>query len=153
MTIYDEAIAKVDIITEVANRAANEIQGIDRDTLAMTLIDVEGNDIKLDFPKLMEIDSATFRHDIVGILNHFDYETGKLTDCFLPRCKKREPAPEFSKGNLVYYYDKEGNTIPSEVLDSEIRHDKRLWLRVKNLNTKPVWVLASNCEFQTKEGE
>jgi hypothetical protein len=42
----------------------------------------------LDFEKLFGFPDFDFAHDIYGIMNRVDRTTGKLTDCFLPRCAK-----------------------------------------------------------------
>ena len=39
-----------------------------------------------DFKKLQDFDDMNFDHDIGGIRRHFNRETKKLEDCFLPRC-------------------------------------------------------------------
>jgi hypothetical protein len=47
------------------------------------------NDVcPLDFAKLRDFDDGDFGHDIAGIYNHFNRETRKLDDCFVPRCAK-----------------------------------------------------------------
>ncbi len=39
---------------------------------------------------LLAAQDADFVHDLLGIHQHLDRETGELTDCFLPRCRKPE---------------------------------------------------------------
>lgn len=34
---------------------------------------------------LVQADDFNFAHDVVGIANHLDRDTGELKDCFLPR--------------------------------------------------------------------
>lgn len=43
----------------------------------------------LDLAALIGADDATFTHDVFGIQRHFDPDTNKLTECFLPRCHAR----------------------------------------------------------------
>ncbi len=52
------------------------------------MMDLEycNDDIPLDFKKLQDFDDMNFDHDIGGIRRHFNRETKKLEDCFLPRC-------------------------------------------------------------------
>ena len=44
----------------------------------------------LDLEKLEGFDNFEFLHDVGGIIDHLDRKTGKLKDCFLPRCSKKE---------------------------------------------------------------
>lgn len=53
---------------------------------SMDIIAVHLNDCKLDLEKLKGFDNLNFGHDVFGIRGHIDRSTGKLTDCFLPRC-------------------------------------------------------------------
>ena len=54
------------------------------------------NGTKLDLEKLLNFPDFDFLHDVAGIRNCIDRETGKLTKCFLPRCARgvttKEPA-------------------------------------------------------------
>jgi len=45
-------------------------------------------DVPLDFPRLEEFSDFSFAHDIMGIGRHLDPDTGKIGNCFLPRCAK-----------------------------------------------------------------
>lgn len=58
--------------------------------LTMDLTAVHANDVKIDFKRLLEADDFNFAHDIVGIQQHLNRETGKLENCFLPRFALRE---------------------------------------------------------------
>lgn len=40
----------------------------------------------LKLADLLAFDRANFSHDVFGIAQHLDRETGKLRDCFSPRC-------------------------------------------------------------------
>lgn len=46
------------------------------------------NGTKLDLEKLLKFPDFDFLHDMAGIRNCIDRETGKLTNCFLPRCAR-----------------------------------------------------------------
>lgn len=54
--------------------------------IVMDLIAVHANGCPLDFRKLAKFDDFNVMHDVVGINNHIDRKTGKLRDCFRPRC-------------------------------------------------------------------
>jgi hypothetical protein len=61
--------------------------------LRMDLTATHANGCPMDFAKLLATDNFTFGHDISGIDRHIDRSSGKLLNCFLPRCAKREPWP------------------------------------------------------------
>jgi len=42
----------------------------------------------LDFEKLLSFDDFNFYHDMFGIHNNLDRNTGKLKNHFVPRCAK-----------------------------------------------------------------
>lgn len=46
------------------------------------------NGTRLDLGKLLNFPDFDFAHDMAGIHNCIDRETGKLTNCFLPRCAR-----------------------------------------------------------------
>jgi hypothetical protein len=52
----------------------------------MDFIATHANGNALDFAKLNSFDAANFAHDACGIARHLDRESGKLRDCFSPRC-------------------------------------------------------------------
>ena len=56
----------------------------------MDVIAVNANGCPLDLQKLLDADDFNFAHDVDGIYWHLDRNTGKLKDCFLPRCARRE---------------------------------------------------------------
>jgi hypothetical protein len=49
---------------------------------------VNGNK-KIDFERLLAADDFNFIHDVGGIQRHMNRETGKLENCFLPRCARK----------------------------------------------------------------
>jgi hypothetical protein len=55
------------------------------------LMDLEAchcNGMPLDFDKLLAFPDFDFAHDVFGIRRHINRETGKIEDCFVPRCAK-----------------------------------------------------------------
>ena len=50
------------------------------------------NGCPLDLQKLLDAPEFDFAHDVFGIREHIDRTTGRLTDCFLPRCALPEAA-------------------------------------------------------------
>ena len=77
------------LINEVVNRAMKLYQGItDEMGLNMDIIAAHLNGTPLDFNKLLSFDDFNFGHDIIGIMNNINRNTGELDNCFLPRCSK-----------------------------------------------------------------
>lgn len=78
-----------DWITKIADRAAAmaEQQGREypyRDAL-MDVTAVHANGCPLRLEELYNAPPFDFSHDIAGIHNHVNRETGQLKDCFMPR--------------------------------------------------------------------
>lgn len=76
---------EVKAISKIAARAQalNHEYGF---TCAM--MDIEAchcNGNKLNLTGLLEADDFNFAHDVFGIANNIDRDTGKLLNCFLPR--------------------------------------------------------------------
>lgn len=46
------------------------------------------NGCPLDLKKLSEAPDPDLLHDAIGITQHINRDTGKLMDCFSPRCSK-----------------------------------------------------------------
>ena len=57
----------------------------------MDLSAVHANGCPLDLERLKEADDVNFLHDVVGIDQHLNRDTGQLGNCFLPRFAKKEP--------------------------------------------------------------
>lgn len=58
---------------------------------SMNLVACHANGTPLDFERLARFDAFNFAHDVFGIDRHIDRDTGKLSNCFLPRCRKKRP--------------------------------------------------------------
>ena len=74
-------------LSAVVDRAEALATGLDRKA---TFMDLEAANMTcpLDFKKLLAFDDFSFMHDISGIHKHLNRDTGKLVNCFLPRCAK-----------------------------------------------------------------
>ena len=57
--------------------------------MAMDITATHLNGTKLDLQKFVDFDDFNFCHDVVGIMDHVDRNTGKLNNCFLPRCSAK----------------------------------------------------------------
>ena len=82
-------------ILEVQTRASK--LGHVKDTISfhMDITACHLNGCKLDFDKLMDFDDFSFIHDVVGIQNNINRITGKLDNCFVPRCAAAQPQKRF----------------------------------------------------------
>lgn len=77
--------ADADKIHAIATRAMPGKKYPHFTDLTMDLTACHLNGCPLDLNGLLVASDADFCHDINGIWNHLDRETGKLTDCFVPR--------------------------------------------------------------------
>lgn len=77
-----------ELIGKIADRVENELplvaSQVRRSTLVMDL-DNAHEHMPLDLTGLLEAPRGDFSHDVVGIINHMDRQTFKLTGCFVPR--------------------------------------------------------------------
>lgn len=79
----------VDKIEQIAERA--EVFGW-RGNRTQTLMDLtacHANGCPLDLDKMLTFDAFNLIHDLAGLRDHMDRETGKLSHHFLPRGAKR----------------------------------------------------------------
>ena len=72
------------LIGRIATRARD--RGVIRDRMDL-VIDLEAahHVCPLNLPGLHDATAADLVHDVVGIIQHLDRDTGELTDGFLPR--------------------------------------------------------------------
>lgn len=63
---------------------------IDKMKLRMDLTACHNHGCPMDFPKLLAAPDFDFMHDVIGIGNHINRDTGQLMRCFLPRCAKAD---------------------------------------------------------------
>jgi hypothetical protein len=73
-----------ELIHQVAVRAAKEL-GIPVMIFSMDLERVHGCGIPLRLEEMLEDHGSDFIHDVAGITQHLDRNTGQLTDGFSPR--------------------------------------------------------------------
>jgi len=98
MIRFDTSKFEAELILKIAKRAkelgivSNPKSG-KKDVRAYSLMDCDMditachlNGNPLDLNKLIAADDFNFSHDVCGIANCLDRETGKLTKCFVPRC-------------------------------------------------------------------
>lgn len=83
---FDVDDADLDIIDQIVVRAKAKINNMSCSDLRMDLVATHCNGRPLDLEKLLRADEFTFSHDIYGITDHLNRKTGKLMNCFRPRC-------------------------------------------------------------------
>ena len=77
------------IVRRVRDAFANA--KIDAISLSMDLT-VCHNMGHVDLATLRDAPRGDFAHDILGIHQHLDRDTGEMKDCFVPRCRNAEVA-------------------------------------------------------------
>lgn len=70
----------------VAKRYIEECGGGDSLDITMDLSATHIGGCPLDFDKLLNAPKIDLAHDINGISSNLDRNTGKLLNCFVPRC-------------------------------------------------------------------
>ena len=72
-------------IMKISKRAIDRYSDVNFTTLSMDITAAHLND-PLDLDKLESFDDFNFYHDVFGIMGHINRTTGRLENCFLPRC-------------------------------------------------------------------
>ena len=83
-----------DLIASIVRRAIHFVvdNGLEANFDGLSLcmdLAATHNDCPLDFQALLDAPNGDFCHDVFGIVRHLDRDTGKLTDCFVPRYAAR----------------------------------------------------------------
>ena len=55
--------------------------------LVWVVLNMAHNTAPIDLPTLLTSDRITLARDVMGIMDHIDWETGELRDGFLPICR------------------------------------------------------------------
>lgn len=83
---------QVKTINKIAQRANVELYA---DFKEQSVLDTEmdlcatiAQGVQLDLDALLSFDGFNFAHDVGGIRRHLNRGTGKLENCFLPRCAR-----------------------------------------------------------------
>jgi hypothetical protein len=92
---FDVPKGTLTAISKVADRYQKlldrlELSRVDMLELHMDLTACHANGCPMDWEKLLSADDTTLAHDVGGIQRHISRKTGKLQDCFLPRCHSSE---------------------------------------------------------------
>ena len=79
-----------EIIFKIVSRAMKIFKGkAGKLCLTMDISACHANGCPLKLDELLKADDFNFMHDIHGIHEHINRETGKLGDCFWPRFAKK----------------------------------------------------------------
>ena len=82
------------LVIKIVNRAFELMKDLNLHSnkldLQMDIFATHANGCPLDLQKFLDADNFNFAHDICGIFNCLDRKTGKLKNCFLPRCSMLE---------------------------------------------------------------
>lgn len=78
------------LIHEIAVRSKKLGNTRDLIQIDMDVTACHANGCPLDLEKLLNFPNFDFMHDIVGIRDHLNRQTGKLERCFLPRSSRHE---------------------------------------------------------------
>lgn len=89
MINWNVAIKEVKTINKIAERVINLYPQIKFLNIQM---DITAAHLKcpLMLDELLAADESNFMHDIAGIVNNINRNTGKLENCFLPRYAKKQ---------------------------------------------------------------
>lgn len=74
-------------ISEIINRTMKSVKIKDRmsaemDIMAAHLV------CRMNLDKLLSADDFNFFHDVFGIMENINRKTGKIDNCFMPRCAR-----------------------------------------------------------------
>ncbi len=89
-TISEDERALVNQIVDRCYSVMQHFGDVDRLELEMDIIACHKYGARLDLEKLLGFDDFNFAHDIVGIREHLNRETGELERHFLPRATAQE---------------------------------------------------------------
>ena len=89
---FDISRKDADTIARIIQRAWPDMQKCYKDRISLgmdiTAAHLNGNPLRLK--ELLAANDFDFFHDLYGIREHLDRDTGELKDCFVPRYSKPE---------------------------------------------------------------
>ena len=85
---FTETKSELCLMESIASRALRMGFKRDRTDLIMDLAATHCNGCRLDLIKFVNFTDFNFAHDVSGIIRHLNRATGKLENCFFPRCAK-----------------------------------------------------------------
>ncbi len=92
LPVVEIAPDNFDLVAQIADRVERkrnqDDHEFDRMRLMIDIISAVEADPKINLKTLLSFPDGSFFHDVAGIQKHIDRETGKMTDCFVPRCTR-----------------------------------------------------------------
>ena len=85
MIKWNASKTELDLILRIVKRAEASIPGLRRQQIVMDLEACHCNGNPLNFIAMYEAPIGDLVHDVVGISNHINRDTGQLEDSFSPR--------------------------------------------------------------------
>ena len=85
MVCFDVTLEETKLIQKIAKRAVERDPELTMLGLDMDLSACHANGCPLRLTELLAADNLNFVHDIYGIRQNIDRETGQLQNCFCPR--------------------------------------------------------------------
>lgn len=82
---FNTTLEETNLIHSIVKRAIEFNKKLSFQTLFIDLTAVHKNDAPLNLEELLNFSDGNFMHDIYGITNYIDRNTGKLKDGFTPR--------------------------------------------------------------------
>ena len=92
MCSKEDSLLIEDIVGRAVGMARDAGMVYDKLDCSMDIRACHCNGCPLDLRKLLGAPDSDFGHDVFGIRRYIDRSTGRLTDCFLPRCAMPEVA-------------------------------------------------------------
>lgn len=84
-----EEIAKIDKIADRAMADFKSLQVADYPRVDLVMdLSAAHLDIPMDLDKFLTFDDFNFRHDVSGIRHCINRISGKIDNCFVPRCAR-----------------------------------------------------------------
>ena len=85
MVNFDSTKEEMELIRWITKRAVAKHPELDYLSLSMDITATHLNGCKMALQRLLESDDFNFFHDVCGIYEHINRETGALEKSFLPR--------------------------------------------------------------------
>ena len=100
--LNNDTLDQMATIANIAARAV-EMANLNKYTRMTAILDIShcNSSCPLRLDDLLAADDFNFAHDVFGINQHLNRETGELNDCFLPRFAKPEATPEPKQDKLA----------------------------------------------------
>lgn len=86
--IFNSTFDELETIRDIVTRAQKLLLTTDRLSSIMDIDACNSNGTPLDLNLFLAFDDSDFIHDFTGITSNINRLSGKMENCFLPRCVK-----------------------------------------------------------------